>query len=1282
MSRASSWSSREADFGVREAALDAARRAGLTLQDWLDETWRLHAAELRASIEDLDDDERAYAVARRLSRRRPAAQGLRRSDRSAEASAARRAILRGGEEPVWSRVSHVLDDLDSDDRRPPPMAYEREDLHRETAPKASLPRARFSVDEAVEEITERQSELERPGRRQRAPSRDEGAAPYPLKRELAKLADALADLQRDAAESASASEVDALRRDVAQIARGLSALAPRDSIEHIEAAVQDLARRIADARSAGLVDEFIAPVEALIGDLKRSLLGASPIAALEAIEKRVGALSRHVEALAQTRVDPDSIANLLEHSHDIREMLGAAQANRPNVEALERRIVDLAARIDRIAERGQTSAGFDAIVASVSQIRDDLEQQNPLRAIRALDGRIDALARQMDQAASRSDVDAHFDRLAKRLDAMHRDLAERAPDGRRLEEMFQGLQARIEQARPAASGAEIRDLVGQLMGRIDQAIAAGAEPASLSAIEEQISRVAGRLESRAESRPADLARIETLLEAISQRLDNPLPINAADQVQETVRLLIERFEATLRNGVTAETLAGIETRLGEMAARLDAPVTAELDTARLESMIQDLAQRMQEPGVSPSDVAEIKYALGRIADRVDASMRGEADQGAMRGLEEQIAALTQRVGAGADAGVARLERSLLDIQGQMERLRGELESPTRETLEREIADLRSLHSASDRKTHSTLNAVHETLEKVVDRLAMLEDEIDAAAKPAFAPAARSEPQKDAFDDYRPSIELNFGPADADPIEKARSVLHAPAPVEPQPQPQEIAKASAQESAKPSAPEASPLVAERLNASTTLRASSASAPKINSPITDDFLLEPGSGKPSPRDVATALQQQQAAAVAPAASAAAPALDAALGAPEAPAPEADHNAQANFIAAVRRAQQTTQVSTGNQLLEEARARARAAAAEAEAAQAKASGSKLSLKSLFSGRRNKTTAAGLSGLVVALGALYATQAIQQDGKTPHARSAESAAARPAQQAQAPAPRAAPAQAARAEAPVLGAVAPPSDRFTQAAAPAVDMTPVASVPLATGAASKAAAARDPYALAAAGDAAAQYELGLRFAEGRHATRDAAKALDWFAKAAAQSYAPAQYRLGVIYEKGVGVPRDAERARTLYLAAAERGNVKAMHNLGALLADGGAEGKPDYAGAARWFRRAAEFGVRDSQYNLAILSARGLGVQQDLVDSYVWFSAASAQGDADAGAKLKEVAARLDAAQLARAQSALKAQRPRAMDAAVNEPLEPEGGWAAAPEPAAKPTASRSPKISSLQTR
>ena len=72
------------------------------------------------------------------------------------------------------------------------------------------------------------------------------------------------------------------------------------------------------------------------------------------------------------------------------------------------------------------------------------------------------------------------------------------------------------------------------------------------------------------------------------------------------------------------------------------------------------------------------------------------------------------------------------------------------------------------------------------------------------------------------------------------------------------------------------------------------------------------------------------------------------------------------------------------------------------------------------------------------------------------------------------------------------------------------------------------------------------------------------------------------------------------------------MHNLAVLYAEG-IDGKPDYKVAAQWFRKAARFGVADSQYNLAILYARGIGVEANLAESYKWFALAAANGDGEA---------------------------------------------------------------------
>jgi len=198
----------------------------------------------------------------------------------------------------------------------------------------------------------------------------------------------------------------------------------------------------------------------------------------------------------------------------------------------------------------------------------------------------------------------------------------------------------------------------------------------------------------------------------------------------------------------------------------------------------------------------------------------------------------------------------------------------------------------------------------------------------------------------------------------------------------------------------------------------------------------------------------------------------------------------------------------------------------------------------------------------------------------------------------------------------------------------------------------------AAAGDPAAAFEIGNRFAEGRGATKDLATAAAWYRRAAEEGLAVGQYRLGSLYERGQGVSRDFDEAIKWYQRAADRGNVGAMHNLAVLLSQGGDGTPPDMSKAVEWFLAAANYGVKDSQYNLGVIYARGLGPKTDLAESYKWFAIAAVSGDADAAARRDEVAGMLDADQLASARAAVQAWRAKPPLADANIVKAPEGGW------------------------
>lgn len=201
----------------------------------------------------------------------------------------------------------------------------------------------------------------------------------------------------------------------------------------------------------------------------------------------------------------------------------------------------------------------------------------------------------------------------------------------------------------------------------------------------------------------------------------------------------------------------------------------------------------------------------------------------------------------------------------------------------------------------------------------------------------------------------------------------------------------------------------------------------------------------------------------------------------------------------------------------------------------------------------------------------------------------------------------------------------------------------------------------AANGNIIAQYEIALRYAQGKGVKRDYGKAATWFKRAAANGFAPAQYRVATLFERGLGTAKDFGRAQIWYRRAAVTGNVKAMHNL-AVLYTKTENGTIDYARAAEWFEKAGAYGLADSQYNLAILYENGLGIDKDLTKSYKWFSLAAARGDKEADKHRKALQGQLSVKALNLAKAATKSWRAKSIKRAANVVTLPIDGWQSLP--------------------
>jgi len=126
---------------------------------------------------------------------------------------------------------------------------------------------------------------------------------------------------------------------------------------------------------------------------------------------------------------------------------------------------------------------------------------------------------------------------------------------------------------------------------------------------------------------------------------------------------------------------------------------------------------------------------------------------------------------------------------------------------------------------------------------------------------------------------------------------------------------------------------------------------------------------------------------------------------------------------------------------------------------------------------------------------------------------------------------------------------------------------------------------LAEQGDALAQYNLALLYANGWGADRDPIKALRWFGKAADQGNAEAQYNLALMRQTGNGVPQNASEAVYWYKQAADQGLVNAQNNLALMYIEGNGV-RRDRAEGVRWLARAAAQSNAEARSNRAELMA------------------------------------------------------------------------------------------------
>ena len=169
----------------------------------------------------------------------------------------------------------------------------------------------------------------------------------------------------------------------------------------------------------------------------------------------------------------------------------------------------------------------------------------------------------------------------------------------------------------------------------------------------------------------------------------------------------------------------------------------------------------------------------------------------------------------------------------------------------------------------------------------------------------------------------------------------------------------------------------------------------------------------------------------------------------------------------------------------------------------------------------------------------------------------------------------------------------------------------------------------AKAGNAEAQFRLGVMYGNGDGVGLDYEQARAWFEKAIAQGHENATITLAWMYANGTGVGVNEERARELYLQAAGKGSAKAQYVVATMYRFAQYGLKKDMAQAVQWYVKAADQGMPTAQFALGKLLMEGKGVMHDDAAALQWLSLAHVNGSKRAEDYIKHLIKRMDPAEV-----------------------------------------------------
>lgn len=965
-----------------------------------------------------------------------------------------------------------------------------------------------------------------------------------------------------------------------------------------------------------------------------------------AIERAANRLEDIAEKLSRISIGESAtasrigihVANDGQDRDHVNRVLSRVESNeRQTVEAftaVNERLSSLGRQIGQIAKpttRVEEQPGFQALEKAVRGIVDHMEQSERRNrdTFKSLQDRIGAMG-------------------AKAQTTDSEQLLRQAPAFSQLEQRLADLARRVEKSETSNPSQTLSDLlrreITDLAKRIDQVrensetLASRAQTQAVQASQQELRAIEGRIlgllkEAQsslagAGTTPAEIQRLRAEIERLNRRIDETQQTPVQDPEVLHLRAAVEQLSSRVAQGPDMRPLADMDRRILDITQRLEqtqAATVAQPHIAELENRIAELDYRFNEAiaGRASAHSAEMEERINEVFDRVG---RTEQQLASLETIEravnqlfdamEQQKAWTQEVAEGA---ANRMAERILAAGPQQVSLAG---SPEIQALEQGLHAVRNAAEGADQRNQETLEAVHETLEQIVNKLAELETA--AIGQRVAAAAAPAEPV--ALATELPSApEFTAASASGNPFESGAAAFTAAAPFMPAgnnpfevTQPAQVAQpslapvdgydiiAAARRAAQAASQQQSLLGGVAPGAKGGKEKSSSlfglsflgKKPKAepSNGLTGEIKPPPGFKPPAAANGNAEGKRKKLMMMGIVLLVAASAFF-----------------TFNMLGKTHKTKHPAKpaATIEQQLKQQDQAAPAAPATTPDAATSAAPSAAPADPAVDDGDGDPgDTTVAPDDLPGGAGAVPATP----PGAPLESGSLESPDADPV---------------------LTGSVSPLNsslDAINNLVSGKV-VAPEALPPAEVGNMALRQAA-------ALGDANAEFVIGTRYLNGEKVQQDYAKAAYWYGKAAAQGLAPAQYRVATMYERGRGVEKDLKAALGWYERAASLGNVKSMHNA-AVLASGNEMGAPDYKRAYKWFSLAAAHGLKDSQFNLAVLLERGLGTEANKADAYFWYATAAQQDDKDAATRAAQLAKAMSQEDLLGAKTRLASWQP-----------------------------------------